>query len=110
MQPQESKHTYANITKIEGILSSGFSLDRLANETTLDRARLERFLNRDEPLGYGGLRNKECEEKLDIWLADYGHTTEKPLSEYNRPMTQHERDHANRVLRHCFGDAATFIK
>lgn len=37
-------------------------------------------------------------------------TLRSSISEYNRPITQHERDHANRVLRHCFGDAATFIK
>lgn len=32
------------------------------------------------------------------------------LPQYERPMTQYERDHANSVLRHCFGDAASFIK
>lgn len=78
MQPLESNHTYANITKIEGVLSSGFSLDRLANETTLDRERLERFLNRDEPFGHSRFRNTEYEEKLDAWLVDHGQATEKP--------------------------------
>jgi len=38
MQPLESNHTYANIAKIEGILSSGFSLDKLANICTNRRA------------------------------------------------------------------------
>lgn len=32
------------------------------------------------------------------------------LSEYNRPASQYERDHASRVLRHCFPDASQHIK
>ena len=41
---------------------------------------------------------------------DGGVAQRSSVSEYNRPMSQHERDHANRVLRHCFGEAAAQIK
>lgn len=78
MQQLESKHAYANITKIESIISSGFSMDRLANEAVIDREHLERFLSQDDYLGYGG--HQDCGSKLDAWLADYEHTTEKQLA------------------------------
>lgn len=37
-------------------------------------------------------------------------TQRSGVPEYSRPMSQHERDHANRVLRHCFPDASQHIK
>jgi len=41
---------------------------------------------------------------------DGGVAQHSSVSEYNRPMSQYERDHANRVLTHCFGEAAAHIK
>lgn len=37
-------------------------------------------------------------------------TLRSNMPEFDRPMTTHDREHANRVLRHCFGEAASFIK
>ncbi|OIR16791.1 hypothetical protein GALL_26110 [mine drainage metagenome] len=61
----------ANLPRIEAILSSGFSIDRLANETGIQREHVDQLLSRKLTSAYSMWEAKEDAGKLDKWLAEY---------------------------------------
>lgn len=59
------------INRIEGIISAGFSLDRLANEAAIDRQKIDYLLSQEHPEGYCYYDFAQDQEKISTWLAEH---------------------------------------
>lgn len=69
------------IAKIERILSAGFSLDRLANETAIDRQKINILLSGDFPHGFHYYDLEEDKETISAWLMEHEQQTTKEFSD-----------------------------
>lgn len=81
MQTSQHDDYSMKVLKIESIISAGFSLDRLANETAIEKSHIEQLLsgNCDESYLFGSIRDDQ--EKLDKWLVAHELEAEKSLSD-----------------------------
>lgn len=71
MNNLSNKDPQNKLDQIEGILSAGYNLDRLANESTIERSRIENLLSKQFTYEYTEYDAGEDKLMLEIWLADY---------------------------------------
>jgi DNA transposition AAA+ family ATPase len=81
VQQDENNNFSDEIIKIESILSAGFSLDRLANETAIDRQNLDALLSGEYPEGFHYYDLTRDKEKISAWLAEHEQQAVKEFSE-----------------------------
>lgn len=81
METAQSNEFSKNIANIESILSAGFSLDRLANETAIDRQNIDILLSGNYPEGFHYYNLAQDKEKISAWLTEHEQHTVKEFSD-----------------------------